>query len=86
MVRVLIGVDPRIAAALRDIAKAQGITRTRLIRNALYECVRAYIRDDVTLPNAPTCGPIIEGSAMRVYDKKLISVDEYGLLEDHDSA
>jgi hypothetical protein len=81
MVKILIEVDPLIAAAIETIGEARGWSRAAVIRSALYGLVWNEKRGAGDLVvNAPTCSPLIEGQRLRAVEGKLVAVDEWGLL------
>jgi hypothetical protein len=80
MVKVLIEVDPLIESALQSIGKERGWSRSAVIRSALYALVWKEKREGLTSVLAPTCGPVIESERVRVVNRKLRRVDEWGLL------
>jgi hypothetical protein len=77
--KITFDADSLIIAAFDRFAKDQGTSRSALMRDAMYEYVRAAVREARFAPAAPTFGPAIESSRMRVADRSLVPVDEFGL-------
>jgi hypothetical protein len=77
--KVTFDTDPLLIGALDKIAQSRITNRTALLRDAIYEYVRAATREGKFAATAPTCGAVIEPTRMRVFAGKLVDVDEHGI-------
>jgi hypothetical protein len=75
-----LSLDPRIMAVIDVLAAQKHTTRTAIIRDAIYTAVWNAKKGGPPLRTAPTCGPMIENTMLRVVDGKLAPIDSDGLL------